>query len=88
MEPDYEFDDPETIAEREATAPLETMVQRFVKQSKVKIPPMEDGSMAPKCANCHRRRKRNGPCWYCADGAAETFDEAAVSMMRPASSTG
>ena len=79
---DFQFD--ESTSEHQPDNPLETMVQKFVKQSKVKIPPIEDGAMAPKCANCKRRRKRTGPCWYCADGAAETFDEEPVSITRPA----
>lgn len=78
---DY-FDDPEELEAKHD--PLDSMVTRFVKQSKVKIPPMEDGAMAPKCPNCHRRRKKTGPCWYCADGAAETFDEGPVAIIRPA----
>lgn len=82
---DWEFDDPE-LPESQPSDPLETMVTRFVKQSKVKIPPIEDGAMAPKCANCHRRRRRTGPCWYCSEGVEETFDEGPVMVSRPAKS--
>lgn len=72
-----EFDDTERVSD-----PVESMVTTFVKQSKMKIPPIEDGSLAPTCANCHHRRRRTGPCWYCSDGAAETFDEGPVAVVR------